>query len=90
MGPLDLLDHLLNFVMPAAVVGLLLAAVTPWFIPSAGRMSRLGQGLTNSLAGIVTLVCGLWFFGNDGKVVTYGAMLVVCASSQWLGSKAWK
>lgn len=90
MGPLDLLDHLLNFVAPAVAVGVFLALAAPWVLRSAGGVPRLRQALYNSAAGILALAGGLWFFGNDGKVATYGAMLVLVASSQWLGSRAWK
>jgi hypothetical protein len=29
------------------------------------------------------LLLGLWYFGNDGKMATYGAMLVVCATVEF-------
>jgi hypothetical protein len=30
------------------------------------------------------LLIGLIGFGNDGKVVTYAALVLACATSQWL------
>jgi hypothetical protein len=29
------------------------------------------------------LLGGLWFFGHDGKMATYAALVLACASSQW-------
>lgn len=91
MGLLDLLNHLLNFLAPALAVGLLLALAGHFF----GRKMPAAPGLTaqvaiNCVAGALVLVLGLWFFGSDGKVATYGAMLVAVASSQWLGRRGWR
>jgi hypothetical protein len=30
------------------------------------------------------LLIGLLWLGNDGKVITYAAMLFACAGTQWL------
>jgi hypothetical protein len=30
------------------------------------------------------LLIGLLWLGNDGKVMTYAAMLLACAGTQWL------
>jgi hypothetical protein len=40
--------------------------------------------LFNSIVGVVVLLAGLLWFGNDGKVITYAAMVLACASTQWL------
>lgn len=84
MGPLDLLNHLLNFAAPALVVGLLLALVAPILyrkVPLA--LSLRAQVAINFVAGLVTLVGGLVFFGRDGKMASYAAMVLACAASQW-------
>lgn len=91
MGLLALLIHLLNFVAPAVVVGALLAVVAPWVL--GGVRVRHGwarQALFNALAGSVALVLGLWFFGNDGKMASYCAMLLMIGTCQWLFSRAGK
>lgn len=88
MGLLDLLNHLLNFVAPALVVGCLLAFVAPFFSkkrPAAPAL--LAQAAINTVAGIVALALALWFFGRDGKMAAYAALVVVCASSQWLAMR---
>jgi hypothetical protein len=33
---------------------------------------------------------GLWFFGRDGKMASYAALLVVAATSQWIGGRGWR
>jgi hypothetical protein len=41
--------------------------------------------LANSVCGLCALVAGLWFFGNDGKMASYLALVLASAASQfWL------
>ncbi len=82
MSPFDLLLHLLNFIAPALVVGTLLPLLA-WLVGPRSR-GWLAQAALNSLAGAAVLATGLWFFGRDGKMATYAALVVVCATSQWL------
>ena len=91
MSPLDLLLHLLSFVAPAFVVALLVALAgrvvlargarpQPWWMPV----------LVNFLVGCAVLGAGLWYFGRDGKMATYAALVLAVATSQWLASRAWR
>ena len=91
MGPINLLNHLFNFLAPALAVGVVLALAGQWFMkksPSAPGL--LAQVAINVVAGVLALGAGLWFFGNDGKMASYAAMVVVCATSQWLGARSWR
>ena len=91
MSLLGLLDHLLNFVAPALVVGLLVAALAPLLMKKArSHHTWLTQSAINSVAGLLALLVGLFFFGRDGKMASYAAMVLVCASSQWFAAKAWR
>lgn len=91
MGPLDLINHLFNFLAPALVVGWLLALLAPLLMRSVRpARSWLAQGALNALAGVTAMGLGLWFFGNDGKMASYGLLVVLVASSQWLAGKGWK
>ena len=83
MGPLDLLNHLINFAAPAMVVGVLLAYSSLIFYRNAAP-ARTGyaQAAINSVAGVVALALGLWLFGRDGKMASYGAMVAACAITQ--------
>ncbi|MBC7918731.1 MAG: hypothetical protein H7Y28_13060 [Rhodoferax sp.] len=88
MGPLDLFNHLLNFVAPAVAVGCLLAFGSWIFIKKRpAALVLLAQAAINSVAGVAALALALWFFGRDGKMAAYAALVVVCASSQWLAMR---
>jgi hypothetical protein len=91
MNLIGQLDHLLNFIAPAIVVGLLVAAAAPMLMKKARpNHSWLTQSAINSVACALVLLGGLVVFGRDGKMATYAAMVVACASSQWLAAKAWR
>lgn len=86
-----MLDHLLNFVFPAVAVGLLVATLAPLVLTrTRPHHSWLAQGAINSVTCVAVLFSGLWFFGHDAKMATYTAMVVACASSQWISAKAWR
>lgn len=91
MGPLDLLNHLLNFLAPAMWIALL--------VPLSARLllrkrpvarSLRAQVAVNFAVAAAVLVLGLWFFGRDGKMLTYSAMALLCASSQWFMLRGWR
>ena len=91
MGPVDFLLHLLSFLAPAATVALLVAGGARVLMPkrAAGR-SWIAWAAINFVAGAAVLVAGLWYFGHDGKMATYGALVLAVASVQWLSLKAWR
>ncbi len=84
MGPLDALWHLLNLFAPAVGVGLLTALFTKllWRRELKG-VGWLRLGFWASGASMLVLLAGLVFFGRDGKMASYGAMLLACALSLW-------
>ena len=90
MGLFELINHLLNFVAPALTVGFLVALLAPALRGPRPARGRLAQASLNAAAGVLALVGGLWFFGNDGKMATYAAMLGLIASSQWWAGRGWK
>ena len=87
----DLLLHLLNFMAPAAFVSMAVVI-----------LSRLGQKKQLPLLGfwpqlalnfavcLGALLAGLWFFGRDGKMATYVALVVLSASCQWVSLRSWR
>jgi hypothetical protein len=88
MGPFDLLNHLLNLIAPALVVGILLAYVAPIFNRNlAVSLAGYAQAAINVVAGVAALLLGLWFFGHDGKMASYGLMVVMIASTQWFSAR---
>lgn len=86
MGLWSLLIHLANFVLPALALGIGLAVLAPIFVQKrASARTIIAQFAINSIAGVFVLLAGLVFFGNDGKMATYGALVLASASAQWWG-----
>jgi 4-hydroxybenzoate polyprenyltransferase len=48
------------------------------------------QFVLNSLAGMAVLTGGLLIGGQDGKMLTYTLLVLVCASLQWVFFRAWR
>lgn len=91
MGPLDLLLHLSSFVASALFLALLLPLTALVFKPKGAPAHSLwAQAAINFVAGTVVLTGGLWWFGRDGKMATYAALVLATATSQWLGGRAWR
>jgi hypothetical protein len=90
LTPLDILDHLLGFAAPALAVALLVALAARLVLRGAQRPGFGVSLLANALAGLLTLAAGLWWFGRDGKMATYAALVVVVATVQWLVGRAWR
>ena len=85
MGFIDFMNHLLNFVAPALAVGLMLAICALWLgAKYSPRWSWVRQTGANTAVGVLVLVLGLLFFGRDGKMATYAAMVLACAACQML------
>ncbi|MEO8152193.1 MAG: hypothetical protein ABI605_03915 [Rhizobacter sp.] len=84
MGVLDALWHLANFFAPALGVGVLAAGLAKllwWRDLRTASWWRLAAWAV--LASSLALVAGLLLSGHDGKMVTYGAMVLVCAIALW-------
>ena len=91
MGPIDFLNHLLRFAAPAFAVALLVTLARPLIFPAgAQRLGWWSSFAINLVAGLLVLAGGLWYFGRDGKMATYAAMVVAVATAQWLSGRAWR
>jgi hypothetical protein len=91
MGVLDALWHVLGFVMPAAFVATTLAALSRFFKqnrPIAG--SFIARSAILFIVCVGVLVAGLLITGRDGKMLTYLAMVVAAATTQWFLSGGWR
>lgn len=87
-----LLDHILNFIAPAAIVALMLVLAARLFNRFLVSNRLLVQSIWAQLAtifvvNVFVLVAGLVVFSNDGKMATYAAMVLAAALSQWVMSK---
>lgn len=91
MGPLDLLVHLASFAAPALAVALLVALAARVLLPKRpGAPIYWAQAAINFVAGLAVLATGLWYFGVDGKMLTYAGVVLACATSQWLAGGHWR
>jgi len=76
----DVFWHLVNFGLPALVLSM---GITLWGSIQFRRQSQikwLWRWLLNAICGLAVLVGGLAMTGNDGKMATYGALVLVCAT----------
>lgn len=91
MNPFTALNHVLNFFAPALFVAWALALAGHMFWRKLARAQGWWVPLLVNLAvGCAVLVAGLVFFERDGKMLTYAALVLACASSQWLVLRAWR
>ena len=90
-----LIDHLLNFVAPAAVLALLLVLFSRLFSRFLASKTPLTQSIWAQAAiifivNVGVLSAGLVLFGNDGKMASYAVMVLGAAFCQWVLWRGWK
>jgi hypothetical protein len=91
MSFLDFARHLLSFTAPALVVAVLVASGARFVLRRAPQRPRWRTSVALDLvAGLAVLVLGLWLFGHDGKMATYGLLVVAVATCEWVGARAWR
>jgi uncharacterized membrane protein len=84
MGPLDAAWHLLNLFVPAVGTAMIAAGLAKlaWRRElSAVPWKSLALAASLGAAGVT--VAGLVVFGRDGKMATYGAMVLAIALTLW-------
>lgn len=84
MGALDAVWHVLNLIAPAVGLGLISAALAKLLWRQELRAvpwRRLAAWV--SLAGCVVIVGGLVLLGHDGRMATYGVMVLAAAAVLW-------
>jgi hypothetical protein len=90
-----LIDHLLNFAAPAAVVAFLLvlsSRLLSGFFMSKRPLAHnwRAQIAINFVVGLVVLAAGMVLLGRDGKMLTYVALVIATATSQFWLLGGWK
>ncbi|QJY32466.1 hypothetical protein HND92_05270 [Diaphorobacter sp. JS3050] len=91
MSLLLALNHVLNFAAPALAVAVLLVAFSHVFMRNMAKAKGWNAPIAiNFVVGCVALAAGLVLLGRDGKMVTYAALVLACATSQWLVLRAWR
>jgi hypothetical protein len=90
LSPLDFLVHLLSLAAPALAVAFLVALGARLVLRGPARPGWWASLLVNAATGVMVLAAGLWWFGRDGKMATYAALVVAVATAQWLVGRAWR
>ncbi len=91
MGFFAAIFHLLNFFAPALAVALGLVVGARFVLPAAAQTPAWWvQAAINFAVGGSVLLAGLWWFGRDGKIATYAALVGLCACCQWVLSRGWR
>ncbi len=91
MGFFDAINHVLNFLAPAAAVALGVALGAHFLKANRPLAQRfIARAAINFIVCTGVLLAGLVFFGRDGKMATYLAMVLACASVQWIVLGAWR
>ena len=90
-----LLDHILNFLAPAAALALLLvllSRISSRFLASKKPLTRsiYAQAAIIFIVNVLVLAAGLVLFGNDGKMATYAALVLASAVCQWVLWRGWR
>jgi hypothetical protein len=93
MSSYEQLIQIINLLLPAWAIGLCLVGLTQllsrWGWPQAGVRWPI-QWLLCGLIGSVVTVGGMFIYGVDGKMATYGVMCASIATMQWLLCKGWR
>ena len=90
-----LLNHVLNFLAPAAAVALLLVLISRFFSRFLASKMPLAQSIYGEAAiifivNVLVLAAGLVLLGNDGKMAAYAAMVLASAVCQWVLWRGWR
>jgi hypothetical protein len=91
MGPYDILLHLAGLLAPAAFLAVILPATCWLLLGSTRQRTPVWVQVALVFAGsAAVLAAGLWWFGRDGKMATYAAMVAAAATLQWLAVRGWR
>lgn len=91
MTLLTLINHLLNFAMPAFAVALLVVVGSHVFMRKLAKsLDWIASIALLFVVGCAVLVLGVALLGSDGRMPTYMALVLVCASVQWVWLRGWR
>jgi hypothetical protein len=84
MSLIDALWHLIGLFLPALLTGGLAAgAAKLWWRAELRSTGWLRLALWSSAAGALASLGGLVAFGRDGRMASYGLMILACAVALW-------
>lgn len=90
MDPLSSINHLLNFLAPAFAVALVLVVGSQIFDRKRAKTVGWLKPIAINFVIGATVLQGLIVFGNDGKIWTYGGLVVISATSQFFLLRSWR
>ncbi len=91
MGFLDAINHIANFLAPAAFVALCVVLCSRFYRTKRPVVQAFTtQAAINFIVSALVLSAGLWYFERDGKMATYLAMVVLSATVQWVLMGLWR
>lgn len=91
MGFFALLNHAINFVAPALWLALCTPLLSQFFMQKRPvALTFKAQVAIHFAVCVVVLLLGLVVFGRDGKMLTYLALVLLSATSQWVMCKGWR
>lgn len=88
MDFLATINHAINFLAPAFWLAMLLPVLARLVMGKRAVTRTLSvQVALHFVVGCLVLLAGLVVFGRDGKMLTYLALVLALASTQWLLSR---
>jgi hypothetical protein len=91
MNLLDVLIHLFSFAAPALFMALLMPMLARLVIRSkASALPWWVQSLALFIVGLGVLTGGVWWLERDGRMLTYAALVLLTATTQWVLSRSWR
>jgi hypothetical protein len=90
MSFLQILSHLFYFFLPAFAMAGVSVISGAWLLGSASAPTWRSRWAWHCVAGSLVLIGGLAWFDNDGKMATYGALVLVSATLEWVLQRGWQ
>ena len=85
----QILFHLTNLVLPALALAVFMPLAGRWTLGSAA-MPWPRRALCHAVTGTAVLVLGLLLQGQDGRMATYAALVLVLATLEWALHRGWR
>jgi hypothetical protein len=86
----QILFHLFYFFLPAFAMAGVCVIGGAWLIGSPSAPTWRKRWAWNCAAGAGVLIAGLVWFDNDGKMATYGVLVFVSATVEWVLQRPWQ
>jgi hypothetical protein len=85
MGFIDVIDHLINFVLPAWAMALILPTLARLLFWRAwAGVAWWAVAKRVAWVGMLVLLVGLLVLGRDGAMLTYAALVLASSTVVWL------